>query len=40
LLTAGRIDRASKGLLRENAWLMLKQLGLGLMGKSNLPLGF
>lgn len=36
LRLAGRIDRASKGLLRENAWALLKQLGLGLMGKSNL----
>lgn len=36
LRTASRVDRASKGLLRENAWAMLKQLGLGLMGKSHL----
>lgn len=36
LRTASRIDRASKGLLRENAWAMLKQLGLELMGKSRL----
>jgi DNA polymerase-3 subunit delta len=34
LREAGRIDRASKGLLREDPWAMLKQLGLGLMGKS------
>lgn len=31
---ASRVDRASKGLLREDAWAMLKQLGLGLMGKA------
>ena len=36
LREAGRVDRASKGLLREDAWAMLKQLGLGLMGKTNL----
>jgi DNA polymerase-3 subunit delta len=36
LRQASRIDRASKGLLREDAWAMLKQLGLGLMGKTNL----
>jgi DNA polymerase-3 subunit delta len=36
LRLAGRVDRVSKGLLRENAWAMLKQLGLGLMGKTNL----
>jgi len=36
LQMAGRIDRASKGLLRENGWVMLKQLGLSLMGKTNL----
>lgn len=36
LRQAGRVDRASKGLLREDAWAMLRQLGLGLMGKSNL----
>jgi DNA polymerase-3 subunit delta len=36
LRTASRIDRASKGLLRENGWVMLKQLGLGLMGKAAL----
>jgi DNA polymerase-3 subunit delta len=40
LHTAGRIDRASKGLLRENGWVMLKQLGLGLMGKATLNDGF
>lgn len=36
LREAGRVDRASKGLLREDAWAMLKQLGLGLMGKGHL----
>ncbi|TCJ12759.1 DNA polymerase III subunit delta [Parasulfuritortus cantonensis] len=36
LREAGRVDRASKGLLREDAWALLKQLGLGLMGKSKL----
>ena len=36
LRTASRVDRASKGLLREDGWQMLKQLGLGLMGKTNL----
>jgi len=34
LRQASRVDRASKGLLRENAWAMLKQLGLSLMGKA------
>lgn len=36
LRQASRVDRASKGLLREDAWAMLKQLGLGLMGKTKL----
>lgn len=36
LRQAGRVDRASKGLLREDAWAMLKQLGLALMGKTHL----
>lgn len=36
LRTASRVDRASKGLLREDGWQMLKQLGLGLMGKTPL----
>jgi DNA polymerase III subunit delta len=36
LRETSRIDRASKGLLREDAWAMLKQLGLSLMGKSIL----
>ena len=36
LREAGRVDRASKGLLREDAWAMLKQLGLGLMGQTHL----
>ncbi len=31
-----RADRAAKGLLREDAWHLLKQLGLGLMGKAPL----
>lgn len=36
LREASRVDRASKGLLREDGWAMLKQLGLGLMGKTRL----
>lgn len=36
LREASRVDRASKGLLREDAWAMLKQLGLTLMGKTYL----
>ena len=31
-----RVDRAAKGLLREDAWQMMKQLGLALMGKAAL----
>lgn len=31
-----RADRAAKGLLRDDAWLMLKQLGLALMGQADL----
>lgn len=34
LVEASRVDRASKGLLREDAWALLKQLGLGLMGRA------
>jgi len=34
LRQASRVDRASKGLLREDGWAMLRQLGLGLMGKA------
>lgn len=30
---AARADRAAKGLLREDAWALMKQLGLGLMGQ-------
>lgn len=36
LAEAARIDRACKGLLREDAWALLRQLGLGLMGKPAL----
>jgi DNA polymerase-3 subunit delta len=36
LRLASRADRAAKGLLREDAWLMLKQLGLALMGRADL----
>jgi hypothetical protein len=36
LRLAGAVDRASKGLLREDAWAMLKRLGLGLMGRLDL----
>lgn len=36
LREAARVDRASKGLLREDAWAMLRQLGLTLMGKTHL----
>ena len=36
LTLVARADRAAKGLLREDAWQMLKQLGLGLIG--NAPL--
>jgi DNA polymerase-3 subunit delta len=36
LRQASRVDRASKGLLREDSWAMLKQLGLSLMGKAAL----
>lgn len=31
-----RADRAAKGLLRENAWLMLEQVGLALMGRGDI----
>ncbi len=31
-----RADRAAKGLLRENAWLILEQLGLALMGRGDM----
>jgi DNA polymerase III delta subunit len=30
-------DRAAKGLLREDAWQMLQQLGLTLIGCGGLP---
>lgn len=36
LRQANRIDRASKGLLREDGWALLKQLGLSLLGKAVL----
>ncbi len=36
LRNAARVDRACKGLLREDGWQLLKQLGLGLMGKHSL----
>jgi len=36
LCEAQMVDRASKGLLRDNAWAMLKQLGLTLMGRTSL----
>jgi DNA polymerase-3 subunit delta len=36
LQEAARVDRAAKGLLREDAWELLKQLGLALMGKGGL----
>ena len=36
LRLVSRADRAAKGLLREDAWLMLKQLGLALMGRADL----
>lgn len=32
-----RLDRAAKGLLREDAWDELKQLGLGLMNRGKAP---
>lgn len=32
-----RLDRAAKGLLREDAWDELKQLGLALMGRGKAP---
>lgn len=32
-----RLDRAAKGLLKEDAWDELKQLGLALMGKGKAP---
>lgn len=31
-----RADRAAKGLLRENAWLILEQIGLALMGRGDM----
>ena len=40
LRQASRIDRASKGLLREDGWAMLKQLGLGLLGKTPLRIEY
>lgn len=36
LRLAARVDRASKGLARDDGWNLLKQLGLGLMGKAPL----
>ncbi len=36
LKLAARTDRAAKGLLREDGWQLLKQLGLDLMGKAAL----
>ncbi len=33
----GLIDRAAKGLLREDAWESMKQLGLSLMGQRTVP---
>lgn len=36
LRLVSRADRAAKGLLREDAWLMLKQLGLALMHQTDL----
>lgn len=33
----GLIDRAAKGLLREDAWELMKQLGLSLMGQRTVP---
>ncbi len=36
LRLVSRADRAAKGLLREDAWLMLKQLGLALIGRADL----
>ncbi|MCH9684646.1 MAG: hypothetical protein K0V04_24640, partial [Deltaproteobacteria bacterium] len=32
-----RLDRAAKGLLREDAWDELKQLGLNLMQRGKAP---
>jgi DNA polymerase-3 subunit delta len=32
----GQADRAAKGLLREDAWLLIERLGLSLMGRSGL----
>jgi hypothetical protein len=32
-----RLDRAAKGLLREDAWDELKQLGLALMNRGRAP---
>jgi len=36
LRALARADRAAKGLLREDAWQMMKQLGLALMGKDGM----
>jgi DNA polymerase-3 subunit delta len=37
LRQVGLIDRAAKGLLREDAWELMKQLGLSLMGQRTVP---
>jgi DNA polymerase-3 subunit delta len=36
LRLVSRADRAAKGLLREDAWLMLKQIGLTLIGRGDM----
>jgi DNA polymerase-3 subunit delta len=36
MLSIARADRAAKGLVREDAWQLMKQLGLALMGKAGL----
>ncbi|MEW5893089.1 MAG: DNA polymerase III subunit delta [Pseudomonadota bacterium] len=38
LRQVGLIDRAAKGLLREDAWELMKQLGLSLMGQRTVPM--
>lgn len=40
MLAAAQADRAAKGLLREDAWLLMKQLGLALMGKAGLEVSY
>lgn len=37
LRQTARVDRAAKGLLREDAWTLLKQLGLDFMGVAVMP---